>query len=49
VGSFLYGVTPGDPLTLASVVAGVIAMASIACALPAWRASRLNVLEGLRD
>lgn len=49
IGSVLYGVTPGDPPTFAVVGIVALATASGACALPAWRASRLNPLEGLRD
>jgi putative ABC transport system permease protein len=49
IGSLLYGVTPGDPLTLTAVASVAIGIASVACVLPAWRASKLNPLDGLRD
>jgi ABC-type antimicrobial peptide transport system permease subunit len=49
VGSMLHGVAPGDPVTLATVGTLALLIAAIACALPAWRASRLNPLDGLRD
>lgn len=49
VGSMLHGVAPGDPVTLATVGTLALLTAAIACALPAWRASRLNPLDGLRD
>jgi ABC-type antimicrobial peptide transport system permease subunit len=39
---FLYGVSPGDPLTMASVSAILLLVASVACLIPAYRASRLN-------
>ncbi|MBX7187843.1 MAG: ABC transporter permease [Vicinamibacteria bacterium] len=39
---FLYGVSPSDPLTLASVSALLLAVAVLACLVPAMRASRLN-------
>jgi len=49
VGAFLYGVKPGDPLTLTLVATAALAMAAVACTLPAWRASRLNPIAGLRE
>jgi putative ABC transport system permease protein len=49
VASLLYGVSPGDPIALGSVVAGAIGIALAACVIPAWRASRINPLVGLRD
>ena len=39
---FLYGVSPTDPLTLASVAAILLVVASVACLIPGLRASRLN-------
>jgi predicted permease len=46
--SLLFGVTPGDPLTLLAA-AGVIAAASLAASyLPARQASRVDPLETLR-
>jgi ABC-type antimicrobial peptide transport system permease subunit len=47
--SLLFDVTPSDPITLAAV-AGVIALvAAIACAIPAWRAARVDPLIVLRE
>jgi predicted permease len=47
--SLLFDVTPTDPITLAAV-AGVIALvAAIACAIPAWRAARVDPLIVLRE
>jgi putative ABC transport system permease protein len=48
VASLLYGVTPSDGTTTAVVVAMLFGVASIACALPAWRAARLDPSEALR-
>ncbi len=39
---FLYGVSPNDPLTLASVSLLLLLVATVACLIPALRASRLN-------
>ena len=46
--SLLYGTTPTDPLVLVSVVATLLLVAAAACALPAWRASRLDPVQALR-
>jgi putative ABC transport system permease protein len=45
----LYGVSPSDPMTLASVNFIVLAVAMIASLLPAIRASRLDPMQVLRD
>ncbi len=45
----LFGITPTDPTTYAAVFA-LLALASlVASYLPAWRASRVNVVEALRQ
>ncbi len=45
--SMLFNVSPLDPVTL-SVVAGVVAVvALVACAMPAWRATRVNPIQVL--
>jgi putative ABC transport system permease protein len=46
--SQLFGVTPSDPVTFASVPLLLGAVAAIACYLPARRASRLDPLVALR-
>jgi ABC-type antimicrobial peptide transport system permease subunit len=45
----LYGVAPGDPLTLAAVAALLLAVAAAACLGPAWRASRVDPQIVLRQ
>lgn len=46
--SLIWGVEPTDPVTLVGVAAVLAAAALVACALPAWRASRTNPLDTLR-
>ena len=41
IASLLFGVQPTDTPTLAVVIATILAVAIVACGLPAWRASRL--------
>jgi putative ABC transport system permease protein len=45
---FLYGITPNDPVTygVATVLVGGVALA--ACAIPAWRAARVDPMVALR-
>jgi predicted permease len=47
--SLLFGVQPTDTATIVAVVATITLVAAIACALPAWRASRVDPNVVLRD
>ena len=47
--TFLFGVPPIDPLTFAGVVVVVAATASIACAVPALRAARIDPIQAFRS
>lgn len=49
VGSLLYRVNPRDPLAFAMASLVMIAISVAACLVPAWRASRTNPLQALRD
>jgi len=47
--SLVYGMTPRDPLTLGGAVVLLGAVALIASYGPAWKASRLQPMDALRD
>ena len=47
--SQLYGVSPGDPVALSAVTAVALASAMVACVFPAWRASRIDPIAGLKE
>jgi len=49
VASEIYGVRPLEPLVLLSVVVVLSAVALAACALPAWRAMRVDPMVALRS
>jgi predicted permease len=49
LGSFLYGVSATDPLIFGGVTLLLLAVAGIAAAVPAMRASRLDPLVALRN
>jgi putative ABC transport system permease protein len=48
LGSLLFGVAPGDPLTLGASAVALLLAACAASALPALRATRLDPVEALR-
>jgi putative ABC transport system permease protein len=45
----LYEIKPLDPAVFAVVAAMLLAVAAIACIVPAWRASRLDPMQALRS
>jgi ABC-type antimicrobial peptide transport system permease subunit len=47
IGNLLYGMTATDPATLAGVAGLLIAIAAIACYLPARRATEVDPLAAL--
>jgi predicted permease len=47
--SFLYGLSPTDPVTLALSVVVLLAVALLASVIPAWRAASLDPTETLRE
>jgi putative ABC transport system permease protein len=45
---WLYGVSATDPLVFTAMIAALIGAALIACAVPAWRAMRIDPLTAMR-
>lgn len=49
VASLVYGLEPRDPITFYGAAAVLVAVAGLASAVPAWRASRIDPAEVLRE
>lgn len=47
--SMLYGTSPSDPATFVAVGATLLIVAAAACCIPAWKASRLDPMQALRN
>jgi ABC-type antimicrobial peptide transport system permease subunit len=46
--SMLYGTRPLDPVTFVAAASMLVAVAVLACLIPAWRASRIDPIQALR-
>ena len=49
VEALLFGASPNDPLVFGVVAATLVVVASLAAAIPAWRAARVDPMTALRD
>jgi predicted permease len=48
IGSMLYDTRPLDPAVYVAVTCTLVMVATLACLIPAWRASRLDPMQALR-
>jgi len=49
LGTYLYHVSPHDPLAFATAFGVMLVTAVVACLLPAWRATRTEPMRALRE
>jgi ABC-type antimicrobial peptide transport system permease subunit len=49
IDSMLYGVSTLDPVTYVSVLLLILLVATAASLIPAWRASRIELVQVLRE
>jgi hypothetical protein len=47
--SFLFGITPTDPLTFAAAISLLAVSSLLALHVPAWRATRIDPLVAIRS
>ena len=48
VKTFLYGIAPNDPATIAAAAAALLTAGLLAGFIPAWRASRIDPVVAIR-
>jgi ABC-type antimicrobial peptide transport system permease subunit len=46
--SVLYGTSPLDPVVFATMIGSLLLTAVLACAIPAFRASKIEPMQALR-
>jgi ABC-type antimicrobial peptide transport system permease subunit len=49
IGQLVYGMSPNDPLTVATATAVLLAVTAAAAFIPAWRASRIDPVDAIRS